>query len=379
MFDGFSVAPAARMLSPRLAAQLQRLGANQPDPSPIPPAPGERVRIYYGTPSGGLYNHHTALAKFQGRYYCAWSNGRVDEDQPGQVSLVSSSADGESWQPAAEAVPARAAERLAVWTPGLYASGDRLFLYTVRFQLQPNPAMPGMFSRHKDFTRVDVSSSRDGKTWSRKEGVMGTATEFFEAPRKTRNGLLLNAGTVGEEVGGSPVALLWNPTEPDAAPQIRRMPDPSRPVRVSFGETSWYEMRDGRIVVWFRNANPDRRLFMAVGDGTATNWTEPVITDIPDCDARVRAGNLPDGRCYLIGNAYPDRSHLLLLLSDNGIEFDRAYMVADLPTAARTYGWAKSKGHQYPGSLLDGDSLLIGYSVNKEDIECLRVKWRALS
>jgi hypothetical protein len=377
--NGLAVAPAVRMLTPRLSAQLQRLAAHQPDPSPIPPVPAERVLIYFGTASGGLYNHHAALTKFKGRYYCAWSNGRIHEDQPGQVTLLSSSADGRTWLPPEEAVPARAADRIAVWTPGLYASENRLFVYTVRFELQPNQAMQGMFLRHKDFTRVDVSSSQDGKTWSATESVMGKAAEFFEAPRLTRGGLLINAGTLGEEVGGAPVALLWDAAKPESSPKVRKMPDPSRPVRLSFGETSWYETRDGRIVMWFRNANADRRLYMAVSDNSATTWTEPMITDVPDCNARVRAGNLPDGRCYLIGNAYPDRSHLVLLLSDDGLEFDRAYIVANYPTTPRIYGWAKTPGHQYPGSLIDGDSLFIGYSVNKEDIECAIVKWHTLA
>ncbi|MGA2329392.1 MAG: sialidase family protein [Bryobacteraceae bacterium] len=375
---GLAVAPAVRVLKPNLSTKLQRLAAHQPDSSPIPPLPAEHIRVYTGTELGGMYNHHTALAKFKGRYYCAWSNGRIHEDQPGQVTLVAVSADGRTWSPAEDAVPAPAADRIAVWTPGLYATADRLFLYTIRFQLVPNPTWKGMYDRHKDFSRVDVHSSADGKTWQAHEGVMGKSIYFFEAPRLTRKGLLLNGGAVGEFVGGSPVAFMWDAARPEGRPQILTVPDPSRPMRLSFGETTWYETRDGRIVMWFRNQGPDRRLYMAVSENDGNTWTEPMITDVPDCDARVRAGNLPDGRCYLIGNAYPDRSHLLLLLSDDGLEFDRAYMVADYPTAARVYGFAKSPGHQYPGSLVDGDWLFIGYSVNKEDIECAMVRWRIL-
>ena len=49
---------------------------------------------------------------------------------------------------------------------------------------------------------------------------------------------------------------------------------------------------------------------------------------------------------------------------------DQLYIVVDDPTSQRLAGLLKEDGYQYPCCLVDGDKLLIGYSVNKEDIEC---------
>ena len=98
--------------------------------------------------------------------------------------------------------------------------------------------------------------------------------------------------------------------------------------------------------------------------------------DLPDSMTRLSAGRLSDGRHYLCNNAFPtllNRRYLMLLLSDDGYLFDDVHMPADDPTAQRLAGLLKVDGFQYPCCLPDGDRLLVGYSVNKEDIECASV------
>ena len=60
----------------------------------------------------------------------------------------------------------------------------------------------------------------------------------------------------------------------------------------------------------------------------------------------------------------------MLLLSEDGYVFDKVYLLIDDPTSRRVTGLLKADGYQYPCCLPDGDRLLVGYSVNKEDIEC---------
>jgi hypothetical protein len=89
--------------------------------------------------------------------------------------------------------------------------------------------------------------------------------------------------------------------------------------------------------------------------------------------SRVHAGRLADGRHYLCNNAFPtllDRRHLMLLLSTDGLTFDKAYVLVDDPTSQRLKGMLKADGYQYPCCLPEDDRLLVAYSVNKEDIEC---------
>ena len=98
-----------------------------------------------------------------------------------------------------------------------------------------------------------------------------------------------------------------------------------------------------------------------------------MITDFPDSMARSRAGKLPDGQYFIIGNSYPyllNRRYLMMSLSSNGMVFDKMYILADEPAHRRIDGQHKEDGYHYPHTLVDGNRLLVTFSVNKEDIEC---------
>jgi hypothetical protein len=60
----------------------------------------------------------------------------------------------------------------------------------------------------------------------------------------------------------------------------------------------------------------------------------------------------------------------MLLLGDDGYQFNKVYMLVNDPTSQRLAGLLKADGPQYPCCLVEKDRLLVGYSVNKEDIEC---------
>ena len=97
------------------------------------------------------------------------------------------------------------------------------------------------------------------------------------------------------------------------------------------------------------------------------------MTDFPDSQARIRAGRLEDGRYYIINNSYPEflnRKYLTLALSSDGMVFDKMYMLVQGPTHRKIEGMHKEDGYQYPQTLVDGNRLLVTFSINKEDIEC---------
>lgn len=105
------------------------------------------------------------------------------------------------------------------------------------------------------------------------------------------------------------------------------------------------------------------------------SWTEVERTSIPDCGSRANAGNLPDGRSYVINNVYPDgRNPLILSLSDDGKLFDKAYIIrSGNPGQKNDLGRAKVNGFQYPHSVISGNYLVVMYSINKESIAVTRL------
>ena len=88
------------------------------------------------------------------------------------------------------------------------------------------------------------------------------------------------------------------------------------------------------------------RLGLACSDDEGRTWSELVRTDFPNTNSRAFAGRLSDGRL-----------------------FDRQYTLIGGNTTRRINGRHKEDGYQYPSCCIDGDKLLVIYSVNKEDIE----------
>ncbi len=114
------------------------------------------------------------------------------------------------------------------------------------------------------------------------------------------------------------------------------------------------------------------RLGLACSDDEGRTWSELVRTDFPNTNSRAFAGRLSDGRYYIVGNNYDiflNRKHLQIALSDDGHLFDRQYTLIGGNTTRRINGRHKEDGYQYPSCCIDGDKLLVIYSVNKEDIE----------
>jgi hypothetical protein len=56
------------------------------------PVKVERTLIYQPS-TEWAYSHHQSITFFKGRFHAIWSNGRKDEDAPGQRVLTASSAD----------------------------------------------------------------------------------------------------------------------------------------------------------------------------------------------------------------------------------------------------------------------------------------------
>jgi hypothetical protein len=68
-----------------------------------------------------------------------------------------------------------------------------------------------------------------------------------------------------------------------------------------------------------------RHLFASVRAVPGANWTVPVATNITDDVANFNAGNLPDGRPYLVSNAMLNvfRDPIFVSTASDGLAFDK--------------------------------------------------------
>ena len=165
--------------------------------------------------------------------------------------------------------------------------------------------------------------------------------------------------------------LIWDdPSDPAAAPRVVSMPTSPDGPRPEQG--TWYQTDDRRIWMYNRDRTMSGRLALSWSDDDCETWSKLLRTDFPNTYSRAYAGRLSDGRFYIAGNNYRrflDRNHLLIALSDDGYTFDRQYSLVEGNTTRRVNGLHKEDGYHYPNCYVDGDKLLVTYSVNKEDIE----------
>jgi hypothetical protein len=377
----------ALMLSPQVKASLRRLHMRQAmtdaqclmtyedqgfrgQSDLLPRAPFRRASVFRGSRERGNYQHHVQLAKFRGRYYLAWSNALLDEESPGQQILVAHSPDGLYWTDPQPAVP-RGTGGLVHNCVGLLGTDKELLLYCWTEVAVRDVKLPGMRRFEAGDNRVDLYASPDGGKWTlRSPKLLHPGRDhaaMFEAPRRTREGVLLCGGSQN-----GPVVFRWQGDDPTTAPEVVRVPAAPN-ATFPYGEATWYQTEDGLIVMFWRDEAQSTRLYVNSSADGGKSWTAPIISDIPNSMQRVYAGTLPDGRAYLINDANPrllDRRQLTVGLSKDGRTFDRIHMLVDDPVRQRLPGLLKANGWQYPCALVDGPKLLVAYSVNKEDIEC---------
>lgn len=341
--------------------------------------PGEHVELYHATEAGRYrFSHHPGLALFQGQIYCSWSNGYAHEDRPGQRVLYARSADGEEWsRPEVLTKPDGDHDRCIA--AGFHAAGDTLVAYYTVCREYP---ARNLF--HPD-NALFARTSHDGQIWSEPRKV---ASGFFiEGPRRLSGGRLLLGGEfVGElwKTQRARMRLLYSDDPTGLTDWKEAAIDPSRAQPIGakiFGYTEPCPfVRPGGVIVSpFRNTSGF--LYASISPDNGVSWSVPRKTNFPDSRARFCTGRLPDGRIYLINNPGPgldrrtgtgNRSLLTIALSDDGIEFNRAWLVRGERTIHRFDGKGKANGWQYPNALIWNNELYIAYSINKEDVGVTR-------
>ena len=363
-----------------VTSQFRKAGCTRPDgeewPAWFDQAPVRRSRVATGTTAFGTYNHQAGICRWRGAYWYVFSNGAVDEEAPGQQTLIARSEDLSGWSRPAGVAPGDVSGRMWRNTGGIMGYGDRLIAFVQTKTGGGAARRPGMSAG--DETKISCSVglciSTDGQRWT--ERFVAEDCYWFEAPRLTREGRLLCAGSRR----GIPIVFLWPGECPLEQPEIVEIPhDGSRGMdsgRFPYGEASWYQTDDGTIFLFHRNETDEMRLRVALSKDGGRSWTPPMLSNIPDSKSRVCAGRLADGRYFLINNAIADllnRVPLMISISTDGVKFERQYFLINEPAAIAFPGALKAHGHQYPCALVEEDRLIVAYSVNKEHMELLTV------
>ncbi|MAT11937.1 MAG: hypothetical protein CMM02_13130 [Rhodopirellula sp.] len=312
--------------------------------------------------------HHPCLIEFKGLLYCAWSNGEIGEDEPGQRLVISSSGDARNWTEARTLLAeqqVKTYEKCVFVASGFLVWQEKLVaFYTIT---------PGK-NFHED-TALYFSESSDGKVWSDPHRI--TSGFYINPPVVLSNRRLMMGGEYVSERerkqmrskliyhdGGS-LATGWTVTKIDEGDLTR----------IGYAEPNFIQ-REHDVLGLFRNYTG--RLLVSRSTDLGQNWSALMDSGIPDSTARFATGNLPGGQRYLIGNSLHkkfDRRALIVSVSSNGGKsFENCWILRDEPANKRFEGQHKMDGWQYPHGYVWKELLLVVHSVNKEDVAISAVK-----
>jgi hypothetical protein len=350
----------------------------------IPICEMQRHSVFKTSTELGTYNHHQNVVKWKDEYWCGWDNSMVNEEWPGQRTFISHSKDGIEWSPRILVADGDQEKGMLRNLGGLYVKGDTLYAFIQEKWDIAHATSPGM-STH-DNTKVsyrnDIWATKDGTNWKMVKKEYVDTRWMFENPRLTNEGRLMGPTT---DRLGRPGVLLWPGDDPLQVPKMIMQPWHGSEAlteayyeghdvgRFIYGEATWYADDDNRIWMYWRDESASEYLGLTLSEDGGETWTEVMRSNFPDSMSRTFAGRLHDGRFYQVGNStrvLMDRNFFAISLSDDGAKFNKMYQLVTKQTKQRFQGHLKCHGYQYPSCLVDGEKLLIVYSVNKEDIEC---------
>ena len=355
----------------------------------------EHVDVFLGR-EGQAFNHQAQLASRAGTLFATWSSGIRDEEESGQQMVMAHSRDGgRTWsEPAtvAAARPGRFAPSVVV-SSGLRVHGDALIAYSGewgRWHAERDAAREAATAAHDHVAlnvRTEARVSRDdGGSWSPPTPVMANMMNFMP-PAPTRTGRLIFAGQLTYAITDDPAGLTgWRRIGIAGIPadycddwQSRVKGAQLLGMAHRFNEANFFQTDDGVIHMMLRN---EGSTLMGVTESRddGESWSRPVLTGFTNSVSRSHFGRLADGRWFCIScpslpppGAAPStrtpRTPIVLALSDDGVVFDRHYVIGDEPQGApRLPGYLKHGRYGYPYLHVMGDAGLVIYSRNKEDI-----------
>ena len=333
-----------------------------------PAANVKNVTVFKATDDSDHYANGVVLAAFKGALYCMWQSSPKDEDSDDTRVVYSiSNDDGNTWS---KPITLAAPDKDCYCTSGGWlVNCDTLLAFIDTWQNGLSPRGG----------KTCYITSTDGLSWSSMKPVrMADGSEMNgvleQDPYRLPDGRLVGATHFMPGLHICPVYT----DDPKGISGWRKglfeykdLGKTSREI-----EPSQYVQPDGTIVMLFRDQSSSFRKLVSISKDRGETWTRPECTTIPDGRTKQCAGNLPDGTSYMVSCPAPAKRRwpLVLHLSCDGIKFDKAVLLrsgsaSDLPPR-RYEGKYKTLGYSYPKAIVFHQKLYIGYSTNKEDVQC---------
>jgi hypothetical protein len=319
---------------------------------------------------------HNYLLHHDGRFWCAWSNGPVVEDVPGQEVWYATSTDGQMWSEP-NSVTGPPANEHAYIARGLWVRDGELLALAAYFKGK------GAFGVNKELALQAWAWNPTSSAWKFKAKLYDDAINNFPPQSlpsgdwiTTRRDARFNVFVL---IGGRKSLSDWESfpvTKRGAVPGF----NPDEPIL--------WPLEDGRLFALYRDNGGSTRLFHSISADTGRTWTRPTLTNFPNATSKLFSLKTSRGFRVLISNANPaaGRRELHLSVSTDDQTFSRMALL-DIPSPPQTANlaalWPKFRqgvsSLQYPHAIEHDGQVLIAYSRNKAQTEIFTVPLDTIS
>ncbi len=355
--------PAGTDPAHMLAVPALRLSNDSADFSALPRLPCKTITVYRGVEHEAGFNMHPYLTHHDGRFWAMWSCNRIRDLKAGQHVRYATSSDGVHWSARRAITPREDAANMRYFARGFWVRDGQLIALAARDEAVRPLFGPGLELRGYRWRP-------DAQRWDDPIVIADDTINNFPPKRLPTGEWLMSRRDHRMRksmlVGGVESPGAWTPIQIEVPADGARLDEPF-----------WWTLPDGTLTAAFRDGSKSRRLYRSFSRDNGRTWTTPVKTDFPDATAKFNVLRLTDGRYAMASDPNPSgvRIPLCLSLSDDGVVFDRMFILRDAPTVYRYAGKDPGyKGYHYP-QLLEHDRYLhVIHAENMEDIVVLRVK-----
>jgi hypothetical protein len=353
----------------------------------------EYIQLFQASKSIGTYNMSPMISYYHSMFLATWKNSPEDEDQPGQRVLYSQSLDGKNWTDAnsgerilfpnisTNAVPtALFAEPTLLLNNRVYAAAS-----PIQFCLYPDQYQEYLLLREV-FDDFDSFGPIFWASWN-------VPLMYIENSHVHQIISLSEMPTYVQQ----DVALLNN-TSPTYRPCDPNHHEPGHSAKCEYcanGCQNWTDVTVSTIenerthyllpesagdVILYRNKGQlPNHLYASVRMPLDAPWPPVAETNITDDVSNLNAGNLPDGRAFLVSNAMVNvgRDPLYISTTDEtNLRFISTKVLVSCHFdvfkpfgCVRRFSGSTQPGCQYPQALVINEvGFLTIFSLNKEDI-----------
>lgn len=295
--------------------------------------------------------HECAAIEWKGTIFAAWyNNPRVELQGRTPIRECRSRDGGKTWSEVR--VIADDPTGKILYCPPVFGICDgSLYLFL-------NEMVSADHIHALDLYRFDETADAFVKLWSRPIGFK-LNTNVISLP----NGKRMLAGRIAELDGfpNTPAVLISDSGKIDAEWRLVKIAENGNlPDGSAYEHPETCPIVYGSEVLMF--CRDDRRRVPIVyrSHDFGETWSGPIAIDVPFSSSKIYAGTLSNGRSYVIGNLQPDRTRLMLLLTEPGERiFTKGLLIQDGASAALGYG---GQQWSYPVSFESDGKLCMLYS-----------------